>query len=542
MAAPPDRRISLHGVGHTLPDGRVLFDNITETLHAESIALIGRNGCGKSTLGRIVAGLLAPSRGRVDPLARVRHVAQDDADARVRHRSLAALAGLHRPLDALRRLEAGQGTAADVEAVGERWDLESHWRALLAHTGLDEATDTPATLSGGQCLWLRLMGALYSDADLLVLDEPGNHLDAPHHAALRTAIGAWRADGRALLLISHDRRLLADVDRTLELAQGGLRRYGGGWTLVQQQRDAQQAAARERLAHARLTRARAQTRMQVQAERAARRQARGRRERDTGSQGRMLLDARRERAEHSLGALQERHLQRSSLLHQDVTDAWRAWAQDLETPCFPRQLQAVPPHRPVLVLEGLIGPWAWGQALDLCLQGPARMQLRGPNGCGKSTLLRLIAGRLSPARGDCRTPLGTALLDQSLSLLDPRRDLLDQLQAAAPGMDTAQLRQHLAQAGLGPDRIHRPAGTLSGGERMRGALLCAGLHQPTPGLLLLDEPTNHLDLAAMQALEAMLASWPGALVFVSHDDAFVQALRPTHVLERAGAGWTMAPG
>ncbi|MCB2029449.1 MAG: ABC-F family ATP-binding cassette domain-containing protein, partial [Rhodoferax sp.] len=224
MAAPPDRRISLHGVGHTLPDGRVLFDNITETLHAESIALIGRNGCGKSTLGRIVAGLLAPSRGRVDPLARVRHVAQDDADARVRHRSLAALAGLHRPLDALRRLEAGQGTAADVEAVGERWDLESHWRALLAHTGLDEATDTPATLSGGQCLWLRLMGALYSDADLLVLDEPGNHLDAPHHAALRTAIGAWRADGRALLLISHDRRLLADVDRTLELAQGGLRR------------------------------------------------------------------------------------------------------------------------------------------------------------------------------------------------------------------------------------------------------------------------------------------------------------------------------
>lgn len=72
--------------------------------------------------------------------------------------------------------------------------------------------------------------------------------------------------------------------------------------------------------------------------------------------------------------------------------------------------------------------------------------------------------------------------------------------------------------------------------------IVAGLHQPTPGLLLLDEPTNHLDLAAMQTLEAMLVSWPGALVFVSHDDAFVQALQPTHVLERAGAGWTMAHG
>ncbi|MCZ4316246.1 ATP-binding cassette domain-containing protein [Comamonadaceae bacterium G21597-S1] len=540
MAAPPDRRISLQGVGHTLPDGRVLFDNITETLHAEATALIGRNGCGKSTLGRIVAGLLAPSRGRVDLLARVRHVAQDDAGTQRHHRSLAELAGLHRPLDALRRLEAGQGNAADVVAVGERWDLESHWRALLAHAGLDEATDAPATLSGGQCLWLRLMGALYSDADLLVLDEPGNHLDAPHHAALRKAIAAWRTRGRALLLISHDRRLLSDADRTLELTQGGLRRYGGGWTLVQQQRDAELAAARDRLAHARLARDRAQAQMQVQAERAARRQARGRRERDTGSQGRMLLDARRERAEHSLGALRERHQQRSATLHQDVTNAWHVLAEDLQTPCFPRQVQAAPPHRPVLVLDGLVGPWAWQHALDLCLQGPARMQLRGPNGCGKSTLLRLIAGQLAPKRGHCRTPLGAALLDQSLSLLDPHDSLLARLQAAAPGLGTAQLRQHLAQAGLGPDQIHRPAATLSGGERMRGALLCASLRLPTPGLLLLDEPTNHLDLAAMQALEAMLASWPGALVFVSHDDAFAQALRPTHVLQRSGAGWASA--
>ncbi len=542
MAAQPDRRISLHGVGHILPDGRVLFDNITETLQAETVALIGRNGCGKSMLGRIVAGLLEPSRGRVEHHASVRHVAQDDADAPARHRSLAELADLHRPLDALRRLERGQGDAADVVTVGERWDLESHWQALLAHAGLDEAIHAPATLSGGQCRWLRLMGALHSDADLLVLDEPGNHLDAPHHAALRAAIADWRTGSRALLLISHDRHLLADADRTLELTQGELRRYGGGWALVQQQRDTQLAAAHDRLAHARRTRARAQTQMQMQAERAARRQARGRRERDTGSQGRMLLDARRERAEYSLGALRDRHRQRSTTLHQDVTDAWHVLAEDLQTPCFPRQLQAVPAHRPVLVLDGLVGPWAWQHALDLCLQGPARMQLRGPNGCGKSTLLRMIAGRLSPASGACRTPLGAALLDQSLGLLDPQRDLLVQLQAAAPGVDTAQLRQHLAQAGLGPDRILRPAGTLSGGERMRGALLCATMRLPTPGLLLLDEPTNHLDLAAMQALEAMLTSWPGALVFVSHDEVFARALRPTHVLGRSITGWEIASG
>jgi ATPase subunit of ABC transporter with duplicated ATPase domains len=133
--------------------------------------------------------------------------------------------------------------------------------------------------------------------------------------------------------------------------------------------------------------------------------------------------------------------------------------------------------------------------------------------------------------------LPAVLLDQQLAMLDPARSLLDQLRAIATGIDDGRLRQYLALAGLGPERVLRPAGGLSGGERMRGALLCAVLREPAPRLLLLDEPTNHLDLHGVEALEAMLASWPGALVVVSHDERFLAGLRLTHRLDWGTNGW-----
>jgi ATPase subunit of ABC transporter with duplicated ATPase domains len=129
------------------------------------------------------------------------------------------------------------------------------------------------------------------------------------------------------------------------------------------------------------------------------------------------------------------------------------------------------------------------------------------------------------------------LLDQHLAMLDPSRSLLDQLRTTATQHDEGRLRQYLALAGLKPDRLLRPSGSLSGGERMRGALLCAVLREPAPRLLLLDEPTNHLDLHGIEALEAMLQSWPGALMVVSHDERFLESLGLTHRLDWGKTGW-----
>jgi ATPase subunit of ABC transporter with duplicated ATPase domains len=525
--------LALHGLDIALPDGRILFHDLHDTLGAGIAALIGANGSGKSSLGRVLAGLAEPVRGRVERLVPVHHVEQQTGPAQAS--SLAELAGLDAPLAALRRLAAGDARGEDFDTIGERWDLEARWQAMLQQAGLHESM-TPASLSGGQRTLLSLIGAFCSEAGFLILDEPGNHLDRERRRFLLEQMQAWRAAGRGLLLISHDRELLEHADRTLEVHACGLRRYGGGWSLVEAQRGAELAAAGARLERARVERRTAEAAMRVEAERAARKGARGARAKAAGGMPRILLNALPQRAEQTDGARAERHAQRRQALQQDVLDAFGALDGALERPSFPLLDLHIPDGQAAVVLEDLVTQWGPRQPLNWGANGPARIAIRGPNGCGKSTLLRTIAGEIAPAAGRCRT-LPAALLDQHLTMLDPARSLLDQLRTAATQHDEGRLRQYLALAGLKPDRVLRPSGSLSGGERMRGALLGAVLREPAPRLLLLDEPTNHLDLAGVEALEAMLQSWPGALVVVSHDERFLESLALTHRLDWSHAEW-----
>lgn len=527
---------ALHGVDIVLPDGRVLFHDLHETFGLETVALIGANGSGKSTLARTIAGRLAQSAGRIERPGRIAWVEQQSGATGAP--TLAHLAGLHRPLAALRRLAQGTAEQADFDLVGDGWDLEARWHTMLDQAGLDESL-APAALSGGQRTLLSLIGAFCGDADLLVLDEPSNHLDRAHRRFLLERMQAWRQAGRGLLLVSHDRELLEHAERTLEVHAGGLRRYGGGWSLVAARREADLAAAAARLERARVERRQGEAQLRDQAEGAARRNARGERTRAAGGQPKIVLNALPQRAQQTDGARAERHARRRLDLEEAVDAAFDALGGALHAPGFPRLDIAIPDGQAALVLDGLVARFGLNQALDWRANGAARIAICGPNGCGKSTLLRTIAGDIAPLSGTVRR-LPCVLLDQQLGMLDACAGVLDQLRAVATGTGQGRLRQVLALAGLGPERILRPAGELSGGERMRAALLLAVLRSPAPRLLLLDEPTNHLDLAGIEALEAMLASWSGALVVVSHDERFLARLDLTHRLDWSMHGWMAA--
>jgi ATPase subunit of ABC transporter with duplicated ATPase domains len=521
---------ALHGVDIILPDGRILFTNLHESFQAETVGLIGHNGSGKSTLGRVLAGDLEPTAGRIERPGRIRYVAQHTGATSARSR--AEVAGLDAPLAALRRLAAGDARDEDFDLIGDRWDLEARWEAMLDGAGLD-ARLAPQALSGGQHTLLTLIGAFCSDADLLVLDEPGNHLDAGNRAFLLDQMRAWRQAGRGLLLISHDRDLLDHVERTLEVHAGGLRRHGGGWSLVAEQREAELAAAGARLERARTERRQGEQKMRNQAERAARKSARGARAKADGGMPKIVLNALPQRAEQTDGARAERHARERQALQDGVAGAFATFDALHQQPAFPQLDIDIPPGQTALAFDALVARHGPRQPLDWRVQGAARIALAGPNGCGKSTLLRTIAGEIAPLSGSVHGLPGV-LLDQHLAMLDPARSLLDHFPTSH---DAGRLRQMLALAGLGPSRILRPAGDLSGGERMRGALLLAVLREPAPKLLMLDEPTNHLDLAGVEALEAMLASWPGALVVVSHDARFLEKLALTHRLDWAPDRW-----
>lgn len=253
--------VALHHVSFRFDDGVTLFDSLDLILDATPTGIVGRNGIGKSMLAQLIAGRLAPNSGTIDRHTAVAYFAQQHDAAHGDTRTVAEVAALDAPLAALARLADGCAQADDFDLIAERWDLPERLRAALDEAGLrDVQPATPArALSGGQFARAALIGALLSDAGLLVLDEPTNHLDAPGRAWLRTALDGRRG---GLVVVSHDRALLAGVARIIELSPWRVRTYGGNYAFYRAQRDAEHDAAQAALDQARAERGRTRKRLE----------------------------------------------------------------------------------------------------------------------------------------------------------------------------------------------------------------------------------------------------------------------------------------
>lgn len=535
----PHPSLALEGVSHHLADGRVLFSDLHERFDQRPTALVGRNGVGKSVLAGILAGAMAPSGGRCVREGRVHFLPQQVVPNA--SDTVADLARLAPALAALSRIEAGSCDPADFEQVGERWNLRGELDEALAAQGLHGLEPaTPAhRLSGGELMRVALAGAWLSDADFLILDEPGNHLDRGARGRLLGQLHAWR---RGLLVVSHDRMLLRAMSRVVELTPGGLRSHGGGFDEYLESRDRDEAAAQRDLAHARAERARMRRQVAAQLEREQRRQSRDRRERRDANQATILLDYQQQRSEYSAGRRALERQQSTDEADRRVREAALRVGDESAVAMF-APLPAAAAQRRVAELDAIVLPYAPAatRCLSLAIQGTQRIGVIGDNGTGKSTLLRVLAGQVDALAGERRMHVPLALLDQALAGLPAQATALACLRQVAPDIDEATLRTRLAQIGLDAARIAVPTAVLSGGERLKAALACALYAQEPAQLLLLDEPDNHLDLASKEALERMLGDYPGALVVVSHDDAFLDRLALDWRLHAGESGWTLSP-
>lgn len=528
--------LTLEGVTHVLPDGRTLFSALCEQFDARPTGLVGRNGTGKTVLARILAGELQPSAGRCVGSGRVHYLVQQVAPPEA---TVADLAGMRETLEALARIEAGSGAPEDFEAVGERWDVRQRLQHELERNGLGhlDAATPAAELSGGEAMRVALIGALLSEADFLILDEPSNHLDRPNRQALIEQLQRWPS---GLLVISHDRELLNAMQRIVELSALGLRSYGGNYDFYAQCKAQERQNALQHLERCKAQRRREERALSEQRERQERRQARGNRQGKEANQAKILLDRQKERSEASAGKLRQQQTAAREQLAQRVREAARQVEDEAAI-----VVHAVPvtqaAQRRVAVLEEVTLPFVAAATRDISLTitGQQRIGVVGPNGCGKSTLLKVLAGQLEARAGSCKVVAQRVHLDQRLATLDPQRSVLDQLRSANHSASEGELRMWLAQLGLDAQRVTLPSGALSGGERLKAALACALYAEPPAQLLLLDEPSNHLDLTSTQALEAMLRGYAGALLVVSHDEVFLEGLALTHRLEASELGWVL---
>jgi ATP-binding cassette subfamily F protein 3 len=492
----------------------------------EKVGLIGKNGAGKTTLLRIALGREEPDSGQFIKANAVRISTVDQAlpsnlEEKLHDFVAGAFAHLHAIESEMRRLEHAMASGDDSPAVHDRYDALTHRfeneggydmvaevEKALSGLGFEKADfeRSLAELSGGQKNRAMLARAILSSPDVLLLDEPTNHLDFQAVEFLEDYLAKSR---RAYLVVTHDRRFLDRVaEEIVDLENGRLTAYSGGYTSYKTQRA-------ERI----LSATRAFEKQQD------------------------FIDKEQEYIRRNIAGVNSRQAKgrRTKLARVD-----RLEKPTGDTTSVDFQFDAAKiGGRIFLRAKDLDAGYAAGvpivRGLSFELLRGERLAILGENGTGKTTLLKTLAARL-PALAGTVTPghdVSIGYYDQELRDLDPKRRAIDAVWDQHPEETEESVRSYLARFAFRGDDVFSDIASLSGGEK--GRLTLAVVMKQRHNLLLLDEPTNHLDLDSREALEESLDDFPGSIVFVSHDRAFIDRLA-TRVIDLREGRPMLLPG
>ncbi|WP_314700988.1 ATP-binding cassette domain-containing protein, partial [uncultured Rothia sp.] len=555
-----EAHVSITHLRYAHPSEPALFIDLSAVFSTPLTGLIGDNGCGKTTLMRLILGELTPDSGSVVAPERMAHLPQDlglGSD-----QTLAELCGISEILRALQAVESGEYSPELYEVIGDDWDVEERILAALATYGFTPAAlvdhDNPEAVralfarqmhsfSGGEAVIAALASLMISDPEFILLDEPTNNLDSAAKAQLFATLEALPCPA---LIISHDRDLLERMNVIAELhadRQGlaHLRIFEGNYSTYRQALDTEQQAAQRRVSEAK-NRVRSAHREWVQAQEIiSKNMAQVWKDDQPDTILDLAKDASRQAAA-KLRGLRVGKQEQAQEAYQKAQDQVRIQ----EKIYAELSQQPLPAGRKVLELsrddssqvsretftvqqpakidslhfspteannESQQGTPA-EHPEHLILSGPEHLRITGANGSGKTTLLEAIAHAgdadyLSPVQPAYRVDycIEGAYIPQRIAL-DPELTLLQSVQRANPGVSEQHLRDQLARLLFRRESVHHKTGELSGGERFRAAVAQVLLADPVPQLLMLDEPTNNLDISSVDWLVQALEAYTGALI------------------------------
>ncbi|CAJ0690087.1 ABC transporter ATP-binding protein uup [Ralstonia edaphis] len=497
-----------------------LLDHTDFSLEAgERVGLIGRNGTGKSSLLKIVAGTTSPDDGLIARQSGVTsaYVPQEPEFDPEQTVAQAVAMGVPHAAGLLAEYEvliASMGDAQDDEAMhklhalqaqldaADAWQLHTRVETTIAQLGLQPGARI-GSLSGGLTKRVALAQALVGAPDILLLDEPTNHLDYDSIRWLEDLLLAFRG---SVLFITHDRAFLDRVaTRIIELDRGKLRSYPGNFTAYQT-RKAQELEA-EALENARFDKLLAQEEVWI----------------------RKGVEARRTRSVGRVARLEQMRVERQARREVQGNVKLEVSQGDRSGKIVAELIDVTKRYGDKTVVDNFTATIMRGDKVGIL----------GANGVGKTTLLKLILGELAPDSGTVRngTNLQVAYFDQMRAQLDLNRSLADTISPGSDWIEVNGQRKHVMSY-LGdflfpPERARSPVASLSGGERNR--LLLARLFARPANVLVLDEPTNDLDIDTLELLEELLQEYSGTVFLVSHDRAFVDNV-VTSVIAAEGEG------
>ncbi len=515
----------LQDITYVLPNQEVLFQNIDISLNRhEKVALIGHNGVGKSTLLKIMGGILEASVGFVDRNDKVYYVPQ--ILGQFEGKSVAEALAVDAKLHSLQLILEGDVSEQHFSVLNDDWNLEERCREALNYWGLESVNllQSMNSLSGGQKTKVLLAGIQIHEPELLLMDEPTNHLDGEGRNLLLDFISK---SNTTAVIVSHDRALLNEMERILELTRNGIHVYGGNYAFYKEQKALQSNALEQDVKGMEKTLRKAKEKERETLERQQKLDSRGKKKQENAGVARIMMNTLRNNAEKSTSKLKDIHEDKIAGISDELRDL-RTKIPDINKMKFGFEDSGLHKGKVLFSAESLnwkyTDTWLWEKPLDIRIESGERIAIKGANGSGKSTLINIILGNLKPAdvyRADSKS----VYVDQDYSLLDDRKTILEQVESFnTSAVPEHEIKMNLHRLLFPKEDWNKPCSVLSGGERMRLVLCCLTINRQSPDMIILDEPTNNLDIQNIEILTRAIKAYRGTLLVVSHDTLFLEEI------------------
>lgn len=515
----------LQDVSYIHPNKDLLFDNITLAVNNHNkIALIGNNGSGKSTLLKIIAGELQLSGGQLSVDTKPYYVPQ--IFGQYNHLTVAQALRIENKLHALREILNGNVTEENYTFLDDDWTIEDRCNIALNYWQLTDLdlSQKMETLSGGQKTKVFLVGISIHEPELVLLDEPSNHLDISGRQLLYDFIQSTQS---TLIVVSHDRKLLNLLNTVCELSKRGITVYGSNYDFYAEQKQIENNALNQDLQSKEKALRKAREKERETWERQQKSDSRGKKKQEKAGVARIMMNTLRNNAENSTSKMKSVHAEKIGGISQELQEL-RSSLPDMDKMKFGFDNSELHKGKILFTANDINFSYntqpLWTENLNFQITAGERIALKGKNGSGKTTLIKLILGNIEPQTGTVYSAANNSLyIDQDYSLIDNKLKVDEQAQK----FNTSALQEHEIKIRLNlflftKEDWDKSCNALSGGEKMRLMLCCLTINNQSPDIIILDEPTNNLDIQNIEILTRAINEYQGTLIVVSHDEIFLE--------------------
>ena len=526
--------LTLQNISYTHQNKDLLFSDINLTVNNhEKTALIGNNGEGKSTLLKIIAGELQPTYGQIIVETEPYYVPQ--IFGQFNHLNIAQALLIEDKLNALKEILNGNTSEENFNLLNDDWTIEDRCKEALNYWQLDDLdlSQKMETLSGGQKTKVFLAGISIHQSELVLLDEPSNHLDVSGRRLLYDFIQATKG---SLIVVSHDRKLLNLLDTVCELSKQGIKVYGGNYDFYKEQKQIENNALNQDIQSKEKALRKAKEKERETIERQQKLDTRAQKGLGKAGLPKIVSNTWKNSAERSTAKIASVHSEKIGGISQDLQEL-RSALPDIDKMKFGFGNSALHKGKILFTAKDINFAYntqpLWKDNLNFQITSGERIALKGQNGSGKTTLIKLILGDIEPQTGTIyRADNKAVYIDQDYSLLDNKLKVYEQAQQ----FNGSSLQEHEIKIRLNrflftKDDWDKSCSALSGGERMRLLLCCLTINSKSPDIIIFDEPTNNLDIQNVEILTAAINEYQETLIVVSHDETFLEQINIERTIE-----------